>query len=105
MPMVTLVKTLDVSRLVKTARKQKMKFNMDYLKGLLDQVKVKGSEYTGVAADKAKDAARIAKLSMDLNTEKDNLKKAYLELGKACCAWYADLIRDWMEDRLVYPTA
>ena len=28
-----------------------------------------------------------------------------LDLGRACCAWYADLIRDWTEDRLVYPTA
>ena len=61
-----------------------MKFNMDYLKGLVNQVKAKGSEYTGVAADKAKEAARIAKLTMELNGEKEALKKAYLELGKAC---------------------
>jgi len=34
------------------------------------------------AADKAKDVARIAKLNMELNTEKDTIQKAYLEIGK-----------------------
>lgn len=34
------------------------------------------------AADKAKDVARIAKLNMELSTEKDTIEKAYLEIGK-----------------------
>ena len=37
----------------------------------------------GVAAEKAKAGGRIAKLTMDIGTEKANLEKAYLELGKA----------------------
>lgn len=28
-----------------------------------------------------------------------------LDQAKACCAWYADLIAHWTEDRLVYPHA
>ena len=28
-----------------------------------------------------------------------------LELAKACCAWYAQLIADWPEARLAYPRA
>ena len=34
------------------------------------------------AADKAKDVARIAKLNMELSSEKDTIEKAYLEIGK-----------------------
>ena len=34
------------------------------------------------AADKAKDVANIAKLNMDLSSEKDTIEKAYLEIGK-----------------------
>ena len=60
-----------------------MEFNLDKVKGFLGQLKDKGSEVAGTAAGKAKDAARIAKLTVDLNTEKEALKKAYLELGKA----------------------
>ena len=33
--------------------------------------------------DKTKDAARLAKLTIALTAEKDALKKAYIELGKA----------------------
>lgn len=53
-------------------------------------LKEKGVEVAAAAADKTKDAARIAKLTVDLGTEKDNLKKAYLELGKACYEEYKD---------------
>ena len=55
---------------------------LDQIKGLFNSLKEKGAEYAGIAADKTKDAARIAKLTMEMNTEKENLKKAYLELGK-----------------------
>ena len=34
------------------------------------------------AADKAKQAARIAKLSVEIGNEKENMKKAYIEIGK-----------------------
>lgn len=61
-----------------------MKFNMDSLKGLVEQVKNKGTEYAGAAADKAKDAAALAKLKVELSGEKEALRKAYLELGKTC---------------------
>ena len=60
-----------------------MAFNFDQLKGLLNTIKEKGAEVAGVAAGKTKDAARIAKLTVDLNTEKGSLEKAFLELGKA----------------------
>ena len=33
-------------------------------------------------ADKAKDASRIAKLTLEINSEKDVIKKAYAEIGK-----------------------
>ena len=33
-------------------------------------------------ADKAKAGSRIAKLSVEIATEKDNMKKAYIEMGK-----------------------
>lgn len=60
-----------------------MEFNLDKVKNFLGQLKDKGTEVAGTAADKAKDAARLAKLTMDVNAEKEALKKAYLELGKA----------------------
>lgn len=60
-----------------------MAFNFDQIKGLFSSIKEKGAEVAGVAADKTKDAARLAKLTMDLNTEKGSLEKAFLELGKA----------------------
>lgn len=34
------------------------------------------------AADKAKTMSRIAKLSLEINGEKDSIKKAYVEIGK-----------------------
>ena len=59
-----------------------MAFNFDQLKGLFSTIKDKGAAVAGVAADKTKDAARIARLTMDINTEKSGLEKAFLELGK-----------------------
>ena len=56
---------------------------MDQMKDLFSSLKERGTEVAATAADKTKDAARIAKLTMDLGSEKENLKKAYLELGKA----------------------
>ena len=59
-----------------------MAFNFEQLKGLFSTIKDKGAAVAGVAADKTKDAARIARLTMDINTEKSGLEKAFLELGK-----------------------
>ena len=36
----------------------------------------------GKAADKTKDVAKFAKLNMELNSEKETVQKAYLEMGK-----------------------
>jgi hypothetical protein len=41
-----------------------------------------GKDIAGKAADKAKTAKRVAKLSMEIATERENLKKAYIEIGK-----------------------
>ncbi len=60
-----------------------MAFNLEQVKNLFFSLKEKGTAAATAAADKTKDVARIAKLTVDLNTEKGNLEKAYLELGKA----------------------
>ncbi|HHU21879.1 MAG TPA: hypothetical protein GXZ52_00410 [Clostridiales bacterium] len=39
-------------------------------------------DFAEKTADKAKSIARIAKLSMEINAEKDVIKKAYIEIGK-----------------------
>ena len=41
-----------------------------------------GKDLAGKAADKAKAGARIAKLSMEISAEKENLRKTYIEIGK-----------------------
>lgn len=56
----------------------------------LETVADSTKELAGKAADKAKSAARIAKLSMEINAEKDTIKKAYLEIGKL----YYEMHRD-----------
>ncbi len=38
--------------------------------------------FAGMAADKAKAMARVAKLTLEINGEKDAMKKAYIEIGK-----------------------
>ena len=41
-----------------------------------------GKDLAGKAADMAKAGARITKLSMEISTEKENLRKTYIEIGK-----------------------
>lgn len=41
-----------------------------------------GKDIANKAADKAKAGTRIAKLTMEISSEKENMKKAYLEIGK-----------------------
>lgn len=41
-----------------------------------------GKDLAENVADKAKAGTRIAKLSVEIATEKENMKKAYLEIGK-----------------------
>ncbi len=60
-----------------------MNFNFDSLMDTITNLCERGAEYANVAMDKTKDAARLAKLTIALTAEKDALKKAYIELGKA----------------------
>ena len=60
------------------------------LKDTLNVVADTTKELANKTADKAKSAARIAKLSMEINGEKDTIKKAYLEIGKL----YYEMHRD-----------
>ena len=48
----------------------------------LNTVAEKTKVVASTVADKAKDAAQIAKLNMEIASERDRIKKAYLELGK-----------------------
>ena len=50
--------------------------------GLVGTVSEKGRSIAGDAADKAKSAGRIAKLTLELNGEKDSLKKAFANIGQ-----------------------
>lgn len=59
-----------------------MNIDLDQLLSILNAAKEKGMEYAGVAMDKTKDAARIAKLTVSLAAEKEAMKKSYTELGK-----------------------
>ena len=60
-----------------------MNFNLDSLMDTITNLRERGAEYANVAMDKTRDAARLAKLTVALTGEKDTLKKAYIELGKA----------------------
>ncbi len=60
-----------------------MNFNLDSLMDTITNLRERGAEYANVAMDKTRDAARLAKLTVALTSEKDALKKAYIELGKA----------------------
>ena len=60
-----------------------MNFNLDSLMDTITNLRERGAEYASVAMDKTRDAARLAKLTVALTSEKDALKKAYIELGKA----------------------
>ncbi len=42
----------------------------------------KAKDFAESAGDKAKAGARIAKLNIEIATERDNMKKTYLEIGK-----------------------
>ena len=59
-----------------------MDLKLDQLKGLFSGLKDKSSEYAGIAVNKTKDAARLAKAAVELNSEKDMLKKTFAELGQ-----------------------
>lgn len=48
----------------------------------LGTVAEKTRSFAEKAADKAKDVTKIAKLNMEMGAEKDNIQKAYLEIGK-----------------------
>ena len=50
----------------------------------------KAKDLAGVAAVKTKQVSRIAKLNMDISSEKETMKKAYTELGKLYYEAYHD---------------
>ena len=54
----------------------------DIAKDLAGAAGDKARDLAGGAGEKAKALARLAKLSMELNTERDNLNDAYAEVGK-----------------------
>ena len=56
----------------------------------LDKVVDSGKGLAGRAADRAKTVARAAKLRTEISTEKENLRKTYLEMGKL----YYDVHKD-----------
>ena len=60
-----------------------MELNLNSIKGLFNDLKDKGGEMAGLAVDKTRDAAKLARITVELNTEKEALKRSYLELGKA----------------------
>ena len=61
-------------------------FDFNSLKGKVIDSISKAADTTKViadkATDKAKDVSRIAKLSLEISSEKDVIKKAYAEIGK-----------------------
>jgi hypothetical protein len=48
----------------------------------IENVADKTKAFAAIAADKAKAMGRIAKLTVEINGEKDTMKKAYIEIGK-----------------------
>lgn len=60
-----------------------MNINFDSLMDAINNLRERGAEYAGAAMDKTKDAARLARLTVAQSGEKEALKKAYIELGKA----------------------
>lgn len=48
----------------------------------IGQVAEKTRDFAGTVADKAKDVSRIAKLNLEIGSEKETIKKAYTEIGK-----------------------
>ena len=60
-----------------------MNINFDSLMDAITNLRERGAEYAGAAMDKTKDAARLARLTVAQSGEKEALKKAYIELGKA----------------------
>ena len=50
--------------------------------GFVGNVSQKASGFAGNAADKAKSAGRIAKLTLELNGEKESLKKSFATIGQ-----------------------
>lgn len=50
----------------------------------------KTKEVAGAAADKAKDTAAVAKLNLEIASQRDRIKKAYTEIGKLYYETYKD---------------
>lgn len=55
----------------------------------MDSIKEKATETAAAAAELAKNAAKSAKLNLQIAAEQDKIKKAQIELGKLCHQDYA----------------
>ena len=54
----------------------------DKFKDVAGDIADKAGDLAGAGIDKAKELAEIAKLNLANNSEEDDIKKAYLEIGK-----------------------
>ena len=62
----------------------------DNVKGFAGKAGDSAKDLAGKAADKAKMGGRIAKLTMDISSEKESIKKAYQEIGRLYCEQHKD---------------
>ena len=77
-----------------------MKFNFDQIKGVFSGLKDKGTEYAGLAVDKTRDAARLAKATVELNSEKETLKK--FRRSFCCDEFFVRSILDGSDVPVIY---
>ena len=75
--------TIDAKKTDYIKEEYTMNINFDSLMDAITNLRERGAEYAGAAMDKTKDAARLARLTVAQSGEKEALKKAYIELGKA----------------------
>jgi len=61
----------------------------------------KSAALAKMAADKTKLAAKIAKLKTEIAAERDNLRRAYTELGKTCYEKFKDSPDDAMAQTIM----
>lgn len=71
----------DYSELIKSLKAAAGGF-ADIAKDLAGAAGDKARDLAGGAGEKAKALARLAKLTMELNSERDSLEEAYAEVGK-----------------------
>jgi len=75
-------KTKDFAEVAADKTKDFAEKAADKTKDFAEKAADKTKDFAEKAADKAKATARIAKLNIEISSEKDNMKKTYLEIGK-----------------------